>query len=268
MLTISFIILSWNSENYLRKCFQSVITKCEDEKLVYEIIIIDNGSNDGSLDIIEQFQNEYADKFVLIQLETNMGTTRSRNLGLKKARGKYICILDSDTELGEGCLAEILDRLDAQKKIGIIAPKLLLPDGAVQHSVKQFPTLINKLKKAICILSGAKTRNDDFYADFPFSAERQADSAISACWFFRREILDDVGYLDEKIFYAPEDVDYSLRVWKQGYVIIYYPNFVILHHTQQISHKKPLSKMSISHFGGLIYYFVKHGGWFIRPKFD
>ena len=267
MLDVSFIILSWNSENYLRRCFQSVIRKCEDEKLTYEIIIIDNGSTDGSLNIMEQFQNEYTDKFVLIRLETNTGTTYSRNLGLKKARGKHICILDSDTELGEGCLAEILDRLDTQQKIGIIAPKLLLPDGSVQHSVKLFPTLINKLKKAVCILIGVKPGKDDFYADFPFSVERQADSAISACWFFRRNILDDVGFLDEKIFYAPEDVDYSLRVWKKGYVIIYYPGFVILHHTQQISHKKPLSRTSISHLGGLIYYFVKHGGWFTRPKF-
>jgi GT2 family glycosyltransferase len=268
MYKISYIILSWNSEKFLNDCFISIIKKCNKENILYEVITIDNGSIDGSTKLVEQFQNEYPDKFVLIHLDKNMGTTYPRNLGLKKARGEFLCILDSDTELGKGSLSEILERLDSEKKIGIIAPRLLLPDGSIQHSVKRFPTFINKLMKTPRILMGIKTKNADFYDDFPFADERKADSAISACWFFRRELLKSVGYLDENIFYAPEDVDYSLRIWKSGFYIIYYPKFEVLHHTQQITHKRPISKTSINHFMGLIYYYRKHGGWFNRPKFS
>lgn len=264
---LSFVILSWNSERYLAGCFESIIRTCSGEGLSYEVIVIDNGSNDGSSGVVGEYQHRHPETFQLILLERNRGTTYSRNLGLKKARGAKICILDSDTELGEGNLSDLLQRLDSDERVGIIAPRLLLPDGAVQNSVKRFPTMLNKLLKIPRIIFGIKTKNADFYDDFPFADEREADSAISACWFFRRELLETVGLLDEKIFYAPEDVDYSLRVWQAGYSILFYPAYTVLHHTQQITHKKPLSKTSLSHFRGLLYYYWKHGGWLVRPRY-
>ena len=267
VMQLSFIILSWNSENYLRDCFESILSKCNAEDVAFEVIVIDNGSQDRSAEIIKDYSQAHPGSFMLIQLTANRGTTFPRNLGLKQAKGEYVCIIDSDTELGEGRLAEILDRLDKHQSIGLIAPRLLLPGGIVQNSVKHFPTMLNKLLKIPRILLGIKTRNADFYADFPFSEERQVESAISACWFFRKALLDQVGLLDERIFYAPEDVEFSLRVWKAGYAVLYYPGFTVLHHTQQITHKKPLSKTSLSHFWGLLYYYRKHGGWLTRPKF-
>jgi GT2 family glycosyltransferase len=264
---ISFIVLTWNSESFLQGCFESIVHKCRDEGISFEVIAVDNGSRDRSTQIVKQFEINYANQFILISLGCNRGTTYPRNLGLKKAQGECICILDSDTELGEGCLSEILYRLGSDKRIGIIAPRLLLPDGAVQHSVKRFPTMLNKLMKVPRILSGFRTKNADFYDDFPFAEEREAETAISACWFFGRELLSTVGFLDEKIFYAPEDIDYSMRVWKTGSSILYYPRLTVLHHTQQITHRKPFSRTTRSHFWGLLYYYRKHGGWFIRPRF-
>jgi GT2 family glycosyltransferase len=263
---ISFIILTWNSEHFLQGCFASILKKCAEEDIAFEVIVIDNGSQDGSAQVVEMFAKNNADRFILVPLESNKGTTYPRNLGLKKARGKFLCIIDSDTELGEGQLQGILDKLDNELNIGIIAPRLLLPDGSVQHSVKKFPTMLNKIMKIPQILLGIKTKNSDFYDDFPFTAEREAESAISACWFFQRELLATVGFLDEKIFYAPEDVDYSLRVWKAGYSLLYYPAFTVLHHTQQITHKNPISMTSLHHFLGLLYYYLKHGGWLVRPE--
>jgi len=267
MIGISFIILSWNSERYLRPCFNSILDKTLAEEIPCEIIVVDNGSLDGSSLIFAEFQVRFPDHFQVIRLNCNRGTTYSRNLGLRRARGTFICIIDSDTELGEGSLSAVLERLDRQRDIGVIAPRLVLPGGEVQNSVKRFPTMLDKLRKIPRILMGIGTRNADFYEDFPFIEEREADSAISACWFFRRELLDQVGYLDERIFYAPEDLDYSLRVRKRGFRILYYPAFAVLHHTQQITHRKPLSRTSISHFCGLLYYYRKHGGWLLRPSY-
>lgn len=214
---------------------------------------------------VESYKKSAPDAFHLITLDGNRGTTYTRNLGLKQAQGEYLCILDSDTEMGEGSLAAVIKRLNSDTRVGLIVPRLLLPDGSVQNSVKRFPTMLNKLMKIPRIVFGLNTRNSDFYENFPFLEEREVDTAISACWFFRRAVLEKVGYLDEKIFYAPEDIDYSLRVWLAGFSILYYPAFTVLHHTQQITHKKPLSKTSLSHFGGLLYYYRKHGGWVSRP---
>ena len=264
--TISFIILTWNSERYLKGCFDSIIGKCTDEEISCEVIVVDNGSSDGSSAIVRGYQGSYPEIIHLITLESNRGTTYPRNLGLRQAQGEYLCILDSDTELGDGSLTEVFKRLATDEKIGMVVPRLLLPDGTVQNSVKRFPTMLNKLMKIPRIVFGIKTKNADFYDEFPFSEEREIDSAISACWFFRRELVDRVGYLDENIFYAPEDVDYSLRVWQAGCSLLYWPAFTVLHHTQQITHKKPFSRTSMSHFRGLLYYYWKHGGWMKKPE--
>lgn len=268
-IQLSFIILVWNSRPYLHGCFDSIVHKCGDYKIPFEILVVDNGSSDGSLEVIEEYQGRYgSDTIRLISLPFNHGTTRSRNLAIRQALGSYLCVLDSDTELGEGNLATLLERLDQDQGIGIIAPRLLLPDGTVQNSVKRFPTMLDKLLKIPKILFGIEVANSDYYGNFPFARERKVETAISACWFFRRDVLDRVGHLDENIFYSPEDLDYSVRVWKNGLSILYYPEFSVHHYTQQISHKNPFSKVSLSHFRGLVYYYKKHGGWIRRPSFN
>ena len=264
---LSFIILTWNSEKFLQACFKSIIAKCRDEQISFEVIVIDNGSSDNSAQVVKQFNNNYPGSFVLIALDQNTGTTYPRNLGMKQAKGSILCILDSDTELGEGSLTAIISYLQSDRQCGLICPRLQLPDGSTQNSVKKFPTMLDKLIKIPRIVFGIKTGNLDFYPDFPFSNAREIDSAISACWFFRNDLIDYVGWLDEKIFYSPEDLDYSLRVWKSGLKILYYPSFTVLHHTQQITHRKPFSKTSRSHFWGLVYYYRKHGGWVFRQRF-
>ena len=142
--------------------------------------------------------------------------------------------------------------------MGILAPCLIYPDGTIQNSVKKFPTVTDKLRKLGQIFLRLPLGRSDFYPDFPWDSPRVVDTAISACWIFRKEILGDVGYLDENIFYSPEDVDFCLRVWESGKKIVFYPHLKIIHHTQQISHNRPFSRVSISHLFGLLYYYKKH----------
>ena len=114
---------------------------------------------------------------------------------------------------------------------------------------------------------GASTlSNTDWYPDFPFDRPRPVHTAISCCWFFRRELFDLVGPLDERIFYSPEDVDWCLRCWKAGKAVVYFPHFRVMHHTRQISHKRPFSHLSLSHMRGILYYLGKHGYCFDRER--
>ena len=262
---ISFIILSMNSEKYLDRCFRSIISKSSSEDLFYEIIVIDNGSTDASLDILKRYSETYPQNFKTIFFSKNMGTTHTRNIGLKQALGKYICILDSDTQILEGSFTDVFQILDIDRNIGIVAPRLVLANGEIQKSIKKFPTFWHKILKLPQALFAIKLKDFDFYNEFPYRLKRPVESAISACWFFRKNLILDVGYLDENIFYSPEDIEYCMRIHKLGLKIIYFPDFVVLHDTQQISHRDPFSILSLKHFFGLIYYFKKHGGWlFIR----
>ena len=263
-MDISFVILTWNSQKDIEQCIASIHAYCRADQLTYKIFIVDNGSSSDMLDLLKEIEKQ--EEIECIYLDKNYGTTYPRNLALKKVESDYVCVLDSDTELKNGSLKQLISEFESRKDIGLIAPRLILENGDIQNSVKKLPTLMEKLLKLKKILRLGSYHQNDFYEDFPFEQIKEVDSAISACWFFPKSTLDKVGLLDENIFYAPEDVDFSLRVWKAGLKIIYYPYFEILHKTQQISHRSPFSKISISHFMGLLYFYRKHGYWFSRKK--
>jgi len=92
----------------------------------------------------------------------------------------------------------------------------------------------------------------------------RVDHCISACWLVRREAIEEVGLLDERIFYAPEDVDYCLRMWLNGWEVLYVPTAEVVHHTQRRSHRS--MRMAWVHAKGLFYYFRKHRYWLSRKN--
>lgn len=262
-MLISFIILTWNSESTICDCLKSISAKCLEANFKYEILLIDNASIDSTKDIVHKFQNFLP--ITMFELCKNKGTTFSRNIGLRECKGEIICVLDSDTTLINGNLMEIALLLN-DLTIGIIAPKLLFADGSIQTSVKRFPSLLSKLLKIPKILFKLKIKNYDFYPTFPFFQTTDVDTAVSACWFFRRSLLDSVGLFDENIFYSPEDIDFCLRVKKANKRIVYFPDFSIIHYGQQITHNNVFSKVSLSHFWGLLYFFYKHK-YISSPRF-
>lgn len=259
---LSFAILTWNSEKTIAACLKAISDRCINECLEYEVCIVDNGSRDSTVKIIK---HGFKDLPVnLIRLNRNKGTTVSGNIALRRCRGDVICVLDSDAIFLEGRIREIISLLD-DRSIGIVAPKLILPDGTVQNSAKKFPSVLSKLLKIPGIILKTGTRNRDFYGNFPLSNETQVDTAISACWFFKPELLHEVGFFDERIFYGPADVDYCLRIRRAGKKVVYFPNLTMLHHTRQITHERPFSKIALIHLWGLIYYFFKHR-YIVRPE--
>jgi GT2 family glycosyltransferase len=266
---VSFVILSWNSAHYIKQCILSYANSLSRESIVAEFIIIDNGSKDKTVKIVEE---EIAPLVLpvhscrVIRMSKNKGTTASRNKGLAVAAGKYIVVCDSDTEYYAGNWMNLIGILNQNNRIGLLVPEISYPNKSIQHSVKRFPILQDKLGKLRTIFLKKKNINTDFYPDFPWKDCRTADTAISAFWFFKRNTIEIVGLLDEKIFYSPEDIDYCLRIWKSGKQIYFCPFFKIVHFTQQLSHKKPISFLAISHFYGLLYLFFKHKYCFSRTK--
>lgn len=259
---ISFIILTWNSKKYIRNCLNSVLNITG---FSIEAIVIDNGSVDGTPQIIRQ---EYPE-VKLIELPRNYGTTYSRNLGLKKSdpNYSYICILDSDTIMNQEAIENLVACLETDISCMIAVPQMYDLSGEYQLSVKKFPTIPIKLCKAMPFKVfnrlGQRMEEYDFGTD---KDVHEVDYGISACWMMKRQILESIGYLDEKIFYAPEDVDYCARVRENGGKILLAAKSIIVHDTQRISKKKFFSKINFSHLIGLLYYFKKHKYVFSAQK--
>ena len=254
---LSVITLTWNSKQYIDGMMGSV------EKLnsviPLELIVADNGSTDGSADSLKGFEKKSDFFMQVILLPKNIGTTIPRNMAIRQAKGDYILIMDSDISFAPQGFTHMLDYLDASLQVGILAPKLCLESGSIQMSVKKFPTFNEKLNHTFGILFRTKLNSKDFYAVLEAATgPMEVETAISAFWLFKRNLLDKVGYLDERIFYAPEDVDYCVRVWLAGLKVVYWPYFTAKHFTQQISHHKPFNWVSISHFLNMVCYFKKH----------
>lgn len=264
---ISFVILTWNSSAYIEKCLKSYAQAVENEKISAEFIVVDNGSKDNTLGKLKEIAGHLPEKCCLkvIELLENKGTTVSRNIALKQAQGEFIIICDSDTEFLEGSFQTAMSFLKSNNQAGIIAPCLVYEDGNIQPSVKFFPTFLDKIAKLKKIFLGVPSVGD-LYPRFPWEKNHLVDTAISAFWMFEKDLLKSVGYLDEKIFYSPEDIDYSIRVWQAGKQIVFYPTLKIRHKTQQITHVKPFSKIAFTHLLGLLYYYKKHRYFFSRKR--
>ena len=263
-IMISFIILTWNSEKYIGNCIKSVLSNV---RLRNEVIVVDNGSKDGTRDIVRSY-----DGVDLVELGSNKGTTVPRNIGIRRASNssKYICILDSDTVVSEGTFEKLVDVFERNGDIGLAAPYMFYADGSRQNSFKKFPTLFQKLSK----LSPFEAvynwgEKDESYADWESDKDEEffdIDFAISACWLVKRQTLDEIGLLDEKIFYSPEDVDLCLRIWKGDYRVVAVTGTKVIHHYQRLSRKNPFGKLGFEHIKGLMYYFNKHGYYVSRRK--
>ena len=170
----------------------------------------------------------------------------------------YVCILDSDTEINEKAIeamAVVLDDL----QIGIVGPRLHNTEGIYQIAGKDFSTATEKLLKVMPFkrlrevgehMESMTPESESGYVTVGF--------LVSACWMMRRDIVEKIGHLDEKIFYAPEDLEYCLRCWKNGYQVVYCCDADILHYWQRISRKKIISKHNWEQIRGLFHVYAKY----------
>lgn len=265
-LNIGFVILTWNSERVISPCLHSIF---EMEEFCSHVVIIDNGSSDGTLTKTNDFIPPEGSTLNVITYSSNMGTTVSRNAGIERLKDKeldYYCILDSDTVINTEAFKKMAGEMSKHPEYGIIGPRMITSDGVVQTSARAFPTLKEKLYKGIPIAAlqrkGEKmekqaVRNADSYP---------VDYLMSACWMIRPEALKKVGLLDEKIFYAPEDAEYCIQMWKSGYQVAFCPKAQIIHEWQRLSKKKLISKINWEHIKGLAYMFAKHKYAFSTEK--
>lgn len=252
---ISIIIITWNALDFLTKCLNSIFIKNEGKK--FEVILIDNNSSDGTKDFI---LNNYPD-IICIFNSVNKGVAPARNQGLKIANGKYILILDVDTEfITVNPLAELCEYMDENPSVGLVGAQLISSDGEIQKSCLKYPSVWIKIFvrfERFPIIKNSKMVEEYYMSKLNHNKILEVDYVIGAFQFIRASMIDKIGLYDEKIFYGPEDIDYCLRLKKYGYKVVYYPGVKLFHYYQRIT-KKLFTKITFKHFIGLIYFFWKH----------
>ena len=273
--SVGFVILTWNSEKYISECLNSLIALCGNG-ISGNIVVIDNGSSDDTVQRINQvFRIDRDDvEHKLFQLEKNYGTTISRNIGIRyllecQKKPNYICVLDSDTVVNELAIDNLISVLESDPSCGIVGPRMHDANMVYQRSGRQIPTLSEKMLKVLPVKS-LQAKGTAQETTIPEDGTGSVDVGylVSSCWMMRSDLFAQVGLLDEKIFYAPEDVDFCIRVRKAGMRVQYCYDADILHHWQRLSRKKLFSKHNYEHLKGLVYLFWKHKYLFHSPKFQ
>jgi GT2 family glycosyltransferase len=234
--TLSVIIVSYNSRDYLKNCIDSIIKFSpllgENE---FEVIIVDNDSTDDSSGFIEKNYLQYS--FIrLIKNEANMGFSHANNLAIKNSNSKYYFLLNSDTEVYENSISGLIDFFEISAKngidIGVTGPKIINPDGSLQLSCRRFPSFINAA--FYTILAGIKPDNRFSrrykLADADRSRPFEVDWVSGSAMMISGDAVRQIGLFDENYFMYVEDVDICYRMWNNGFKVYYYPLVKILHH--------------------------------------
>ncbi len=210
---ISVIIPNWNGAEHLPTCLESLRAQIFDD---FETIIVDNGSTDGSLALLEQ---DYPEVYVLA-LGENRGFAGACNAGMRAAQGDLILLLNNDTEAAPDWLAEVITAFERHPEAGLVASKMLLFDQRdVFHTAGDFYRVDGQPGNR-----GVWQRDEGQY-----SKEEYVFSACGGSAAYRRTMLDEIGLLDEDFFYSCEDVDLAWRAQLAGWRCVYAPRAVVYH---------------------------------------
>jgi len=240
MIDLSIVIVSYNTRDFLVKCIQSIEETAQD--FTYEIIVVDNASNDGSVELVkEKFKD-----VVLIANKENLGFSKANNLGVKKTSGRLVLFLNADTVVYPLTLKAMINFMDNHKDAGAATCKLQMPNGRIDDaSHRGFPTPWNSFSHFSGIsklFPRSKTFGGYNLSYLDLSETHEIDALAGAFMMVRREAGKKVGWWDEDYFFYGEDLDFCFMLKQNGWKVYYMPEFSILHYKGVSGGIKKISK--------------------------
>lgn len=226
MSEISAVILTFNSREYIKPCLDSLFNQGQDD---VEVIVIDNGSEDNTIDLIKSNYPQVK----LIANRENLGASKAKNQGIEAASARWILTLDCDVILEDGFIKKTKDLInDLKDSVGLIQPKIISWD---KKSIYSCGIRYSWLERFYDIGRGE-------FDKMELNISKPIFGACCAAALYRRKTLedlrDDYGYFDERFFFLFEDADLSWRAQKKGWVCLYYPELKCFHHGNSSSTDK------------------------------
>lgn len=267
-VTLSIIIINFNSKKLLVDCLNSIFTSYPD--IFFEIIVVDNNSNEN----IKDLEIIYT-KVKFIYNKLNLGFGAANNIGIKESTGEFVLLLNPDTIVNGNSFIPMMDYLENNADVGVVGCKIYNEKGEIERSTHSFPTLVKEFfhsNEFLKIFFGYNNRLIKIFFDlFKFNSlhsyndhdnKMEVDHVTGACMMLKREVITNVGLFDEAFFLYNEEVEWSLRIKKAGYKIIFLPNSYIIHlfgcSTGQRVQKQKVNKLLVERYRGMFYFFQKH----------
>lgn len=261
-MTLSIIVLNYRTKRMLRECLRSI--RFADPKLRYEVIVVDNASGDGTPAMVKEEFPEHT----LIVAESNLGYAGGNNLGIRKAQGEYVMIMNPDIFVKEGTLEALVAYLKEHPEVGLVGPKLTSGDGSEQESFYRFHTpLIPILRRTpLGQTAWGKRQLEQFLAkDVPRTLPIEVDWLLGGAIVAPKSAIEKVGLLDERFFLYFDDVDWSRRFWEAGFKVVHIPTVELIHLHQRASATGSMfniftNKVTRIHLKSGVQYFRKYWG--------
>lgn len=256
-IDISVVIVGWNAERYLELCLDS-LAKAPPRRSM-EILVVDNASSDGSVEMIEA-------KFPsvkLIKSKENLGFAKGNNLAIRQCRGRYIALVNPDVIVFPGCLDALADFLDENPKVGNVGPRVFNPDMSMQSTCRRFPTLWNNFCSATrleSIFQGNRFFAGEHMFYFPHDRTLRVDVIVGCFSMIRREAFDTVGLLDEELFMYGDDVDWCRRARNAGWEVVFHPGGQAIHDRGKTTAPYPV-RFALAQQRSVLQYWTKHHGF-------
>ena len=227
-MDLSICLVPLNALNYLEPLLASI--EQFSKGLTYEVILVDNGSTDGTADWIKEHHPEIS----LTRNQANLGFTRGNNQAMEMAKGDFILLLNPDTFLTEDCFGPQLDFLRENPDVGIAIPKVLNADGSFQQQSRRgdarLVEVFGYFLKLGKLFPKNKALNGYLQSWLPVDEVAEVKAVSGSCMFIRREVYEKIGGLDERFFAYQEDSDYCLRARQAGWKVMYVPLSSIIHY--------------------------------------
>lgn len=255
-IDVSVIVINYNTRELLRECLSSV-NRASTPK---EIIVIDNASTDGSVQMVK---TEFPE--VLLRLnDKNERFAKPNNMAMKIAKGRYYFLLNSDATIAQDTLDVLLKYMETHPDVGVCAPQLVYPDRSIQPSCRGFVTLWTHFCDMLIL--DRLFPNSELFAKsemtyFDHRSVRAVDHIMAAAILIRSQAVVDAGMFDEKFSINYNDLDLSYRIRQKGWKIIFYPETQVVHHHSKTT--KMMNKqfeLFLELYANVFYYFKKHYG--------
>lgn len=217
--TVSVVVVTYNALPWLERCLDSVVA--------YETIVVDNGSTDGTVELVRE-------RFPQAKLveQPNLGLAAGWSRGIELAAGRFFLLLNADAWMVDGAAERLCTFAEQHPEAAVIGPKLLNPDGSLQRSVRGFPTLWRLATEYFFLrkLAPRSRALNAFYAgDFDHDEVYEAEFVMGACMFVRRGAVDAVGPPDGSFFLFSEETDWCYRFHQAGWKVLFYPGAEVVH---------------------------------------
>ncbi|MEO8284963.1 MAG: glycosyltransferase family 2 protein [Chloroflexota bacterium] len=264
---LSVIIVSWNVREDLLRCLDALLSNPVSSGLRLQVIVVDNASTDGTVESIRDLP------VTIIENAANVGYGRANNMGLRAAEGRYLLVLNPDTVPQPASLSNLIRFADARPAAGIVAPRLLNPDGTVQAGAFAFPTLamaaidLFPLPKIVPGRLRVRLQQSGLNGRYPGEARRtkpfKIDHPLGACLLIRREAYEQCGGFDEQLFMYSEEIDLALHYAQVGWECWQVPQARVVHLGGQSTRQMP-EAMFVELWRSRLYLYAKNYGLFSR----